>query len=120
MRRGSAAVSLAGAATVVDVSRGARAKSLPDHNSVIAAAMADSWSRPNLSGLPPSPRQNRLVHRVVAEGGLILLRSQLATSMTEPALLRLSHQPGLAACLQRFCGRDRGAARKHDGDVVLG
>ena len=83
--RGSAAVSLAGAAIVVDVSRGARAKSLPDHNSVIPAAMADSWSRPNLSGLPPSPRQNSLVHRVVAEGGLILLHSQLATSMTEPA-----------------------------------
>jgi hypothetical protein len=55
MRRGSAAVFLAGAATVVDVSRGARAESPPDHNSVIPAAMADSGSRPNLSGLPPSP-----------------------------------------------------------------
>ena len=54
--RGSAAVSLAGAARVVDVSRrGARAKSLPDDNSVTPAAMADGWSRPNLSGLPPSP-----------------------------------------------------------------
>ena len=53
--RGSAAVSLAGAATVVDVSRGARAKSLPYDNCVTPAAMADGWSRPNLSGLPPSP-----------------------------------------------------------------
>jgi hypothetical protein len=83
--RGSAAVSLASAATVADVPRGARVKSLPDHNSVIPLRWRTAGHAQIFQVFRRHLRQNRLVHRVVAEGGLILLRSQLATSMTEPA-----------------------------------
>jgi hypothetical protein len=82
--RGWAAVSLASAATVVDVFRGARVKCLPDHN-LITLRWRIAGHAQIFQVFRRHLRQNRLVHRVVAEGGLILLRSQLATSMTEPA-----------------------------------